>query len=163
MRGFAFLAAASLMPHSTALLRLLAPLCTALLCSACATGTEPQEIPETNLATPEAAAAKAQALPRPEGLSDEDFPAWLAAERERIARERHETQTILSTRESACWRRFAVNACLARARRAERDAMNALLQQELALNAHERAHRAAQTQQRLDEKAATAKDKGAAE
>ena len=102
-----------------------------------------------------------RALPRPEGLSDEDFPAWLAAERERIARERHETQTILSTRESACWRRFAVNACLRRARTAQREALHALQQQELALNAHERAHRAAQVQQRLDEKAAAAKNKEA--
>ncbi|MBQ6656015.1 MAG: hypothetical protein IJM64_01875, partial [Ottowia sp.] len=80
----------------------------ALLCSACATSTEPQDIPETTLATPEAAAAKAQALPRPEDLSDEDFPAWLAAERERIARERQTVQTVLSTQEAACWRRFAV-------------------------------------------------------
>ena len=139
--------------HSAALLRWLAPLCALLLCSACATGTEPQDIPETNLATPEAAAAKAQALPRPEGLSDEDFPAWLQGERERIAAERHAAQTILTTREAACWRRFFVNACLARARTAQREAMHALLQQELALNAHERAHRAAQVQQRLDEKA----------
>ena len=139
--------------HSAALLRWLAPLCALLLCSACATSTEPQDIPETNLATPEAAAAKAQALPRPEGLSDEDFPAWLQGERERIAAERHAAQTELSAREAACWRRFFVNACLARARTAQREAMHALLQQELALNAHERAHRAAQVQQRLDEKA----------
>ncbi|MBQ9578672.1 MAG: hypothetical protein IJR28_03970 [Ottowia sp.] len=144
-----------MMPHSTALLRLLVPMCAALLCSACATSTEPQDIPDTTLATPEAAAAKAQALPRPEGLSDEDFPAWLQGERERIARERDAAQTILTTREAKCWRRFAVNACLSRARRAERDAMNALLQQELALNAHERAHRAARAQQRLDGKAAS--------
>ncbi|MBR6976013.1 MAG: hypothetical protein IKH84_03830, partial [Ottowia sp.] len=153
MRGFAFLAAAVL-PLSTALLRLLAPLCAALLCSACATGTEPQEIPETDLATPEAAAAKAQALPRPEGLSDEDFPAWLAAERERIATERDAAHTTLTTREAKCWRRFAVNACLQRARTAQREALQALQQQELALNAHERAHRARHVEQRLEEKAA---------
>ena len=140
------------MPRRPALPSLL--LLCALVCSACATSTEPQDIPETDLATPEAAAAKAQALPRPEGLSDEDFPAWLAAERERIDRERNAAQTILTAREAKCWRRFAVNACLQRARRAQRDTMHALLQQELALNTHERAHRARHVEQRLEEKAA---------
>ena len=145
------------MPRRPALSSLL--LLCALVCSACATSTEPQDIPETDLATPEAAAAKAQALPRPEGLSDEDFPAWLAAERERIDRERNAAQTILTAREAKCWRRFAVNACLQRARRAQRTTMHALLQQELALNAHERAHRARHVEQRLQEKAAAAKEK----
>lgn len=157
MRGFAFPAAA-LMPRRPALSSLL--LLCALVCSACATRGEPGEVPETDLATPEAAAAKAQALPRPEGLSDEDFPAWLAAERERIARERQTVQAALSTQEAACWRRFAVNACLQRARRAERNAMLTLLQQELALNAHERAHRARHVEQRLEEKAAGKEKEG---
>ena len=114
------------------------------------------------LATPEAAAAKAQALPLPKGmeLTGEDFPAWEQGERARIAVERQEAQNLLSAQQIACWRRFAVNACMKRARRAERDTMHALLQQELALNAHERARRAAEVQQRLDEKAAASEAEG---
>ena len=144
------------MPRRPALPCLLL-LCT-LVCSACATSTEPEDIPDTTLATPEAAAAKADALPLPNGIAEEDLPAWLAAERTRIATERNAAQTTLATREAACWRRFAVNACLRRARTAQREALHALQQQELALNAHERAHRTRQVEQRLQEKA-TGKEK----
>ncbi|MDO5288249.1 MAG: hypothetical protein Q4F13_01255 [Pseudomonadota bacterium] len=90
------------------------------------------------MATPATAASKAQALAVPPGLTDEAFDAWLNAERARIASARQALAQRFDEAEKACWRRFAVNDCLRRARQAQRADLAGLRQQELALNAHER-------------------------
>jgi hypothetical protein len=78
---------------------------------------------------------------------------------ERIAQERHtlsvQKAAVLQGYEkqtASCWNKFAVNACLLEARRARRQALEPLTQQELALNAQERAWRTEQRDKRLQEK-----------
>ena len=78
---------------------------------------------------------------------------------ERIAQDR---QTLSVQREAilqgyekqiaSCWQKFAVNACLIEARRVRRQALDPLTQQELALNAQERAWRTEQRDKRLETK-----------
>jgi|GEM_PF-1883347 len=78
---------------------------------------------------------------------------------ERIAQERHalsEQRALIlkayDNKTAACWDKFAVNACLLEARRARRQALDPLAQQELALNAQERAWRSEQRDLRLQGK-----------
>lgn len=108
----------------------------ALLSGCSSSGGKPAD--PAVVATPEAAASKAQALAVPPGLTDEAFNAWLHAERARIASARQALAQGFEAAEKACWRRFAVNDCLRRARQAQRADLADLRQQELALNAHER-------------------------
>ncbi|MDO5087862.1 MAG: hypothetical protein Q4D74_09705, partial [Comamonadaceae bacterium] len=78
------------------------------------------------------------AITAPAGLDDAAFAAWLASERARIATTRAAADQRFADAEPACWQRFAVNDCLQRARVERRQALAALRQQELALNAQER-------------------------
>lgn len=86
------------------------------------------------------------------GGSADPVPERLAQERLALAVQR---DAILQTYEkamAACWQKFAVNACLVEARRARRQALDPLAQQELALNAQERAWRSEQRERRLQDK-----------
>ncbi|MDO5626464.1 MAG: hypothetical protein Q4G71_17480 [Pseudomonadota bacterium] len=114
----------------------------ALLAALAACGTHgPAPADPSTVATPAAAAARAQALALPPDLPDSVFAPWLATERARIARERSAAEQRFDTAEKACWRRFAVNDCVKRARAERRATTDALRQQDLALNAHERQRR----------------------
>ena len=63
---------------------------------------------------------------------------WMAAERSRIAAEQNAARQRFEQAEKACWKRFAVNDCVSRARQQRRQTQDRLRQQELALNALER-------------------------
>ena len=62
----------------------------------------------------------------------------MAAERSRIAAEQNAARQRFEQAEKACWKRFAVNDCVSRARQQRRQTQDRLRQQELALNALER-------------------------
>lgn len=105
-----------------------------VLCCAVATGLSAQAQPQAG--TPEALALQRQAL--------------------QLAREA--ILAAYAQQQSACWQKFAVNACLSEARRTRRQALEPIRQQELALNAQERAERTAAREQRLLDKQPDAKD-----
>ena len=63
---------------------------------------------------------------------------WMAAERSRIDAEQNAARQRFEQAEKACWKRFAVNDCVSRARQQRRQTQDRLRQQELALNALER-------------------------
>jgi hypothetical protein len=75
----------------------------------------------------------------------------LAAQRSAIAQAEESQQ-------AACWQKFAVNACLSDARRARRQALEPLRQQELILNAQERLWRGEQRERRLQIKQSNTQD-----
>lgn len=81
-----------------------------------------------------------------------DLPSRIAAERERLTLERSAIEQAHDARAQACWQRFAVNPCLREVRRSRYAALDPLRQQELALNAQERAWRVEQREERLREK-----------
>ncbi|MFD1710725.1 hypothetical protein FVQ98_02060 [Ottowia sp. GY511] len=74
----------------------------------------------------------------PTGLNDQDFDAWLTAQRARVSDARSAAHRQYSEAEFACWRRFAVNDCLLDARKQRRGALDGLREEELALNLQER-------------------------
>jgi ketopantoate reductase len=81
-----------------------------------------------------------------------DLPAAFDRQRQTLSMQR---QSILATHEKqqqACWQKFAVNACLTEARRVRRQALEPIRQQELVLNAQERAWRTEQRERRLQGK-----------
>lgn len=93
------------------------------------------------------------------GVAPEDLPKALAQQRQALWAQR---QAILAQEErqkAVCWQTFAVNACLSEARRARRQALDPIHQQELALNAQERAWRTEQRDVRLQNKQDERQDK----
>lgn len=79
------------------------------------------------------------------------LPAWAAeptpsfdAERQRIAAERQAAQARFVASERACQDRFAVTACVDRARKEQREALTALRHQQTALDERQRRERAAE-------------------
>lgn len=86
-----------------------------------------------------------------------DAQAWseqLALERQALANQRAAIMQAEEAQQALCWQKFAVNACLMAARRARRQNLEPVRQQELALNAQERRWRTAQRAQRLQDKQA---------
>jgi hypothetical protein len=100
------------------------------------------------LAAPLAALAQGDASAANDAASDQAFEQASRAERQRIAGERAAAHARYDQDRRACWQRFAVNACLDQARERRRAVLDALRQDELALNAQERQRR---TTARLDE------------
>lgn len=88
----------------------------------------------------------------PAHLADADFAPWLAGERGRIAEARNAAQQRFQDAEMACWRRFAVNDCVRKARVERRASMDELRQQELLLNELERERRTAARLRQLEQK-----------
>jgi hypothetical protein len=84
-----------------------------------------------NLAAAQALAATAP----PEG---EPLAPWLSAERARIEAARSAANQRFVDEEMACWRRFAVNACVRDARVQRRAVLDRLRQEDLAINQLER-------------------------
>jgi len=82
----------------------------------------------------------------------EDLPMRIVAERERLQRERAAIEQTHDARKRDCWQRFAVNDCLREVRRSQHAAQEPIRQQELQLNAQERAWRVQQRDERLREK-----------
>ena len=82
----------------------------------------------------------------------EDLPMRIVAERERLQRERAAIEQTHDARKRDCWQRFAVNDCLREVRRSQHAALDPIRQQELQLNAQERAWRVQQRDERLREK-----------
>ena len=106
------------------------------------------------------AAAKALAATAPP--EDEPVAPWLKTERERIKSEREAAGKRYDEAEKACWRRFAVNACLTDARLQRRATVNRLRQEDLALNEVERQRLTATRVQELEQKQQDAADRNAA-
>lgn len=88
----------------------------------------------------------------PAHLADADFAPWLTGERSRIADARSAAQQRFQDTEMACWRRFAVNDCVRKARVERRATMDGLRQQELLLNELERERRTAARLRQLEQK-----------
>jgi len=74
------------------------------------------------------------------------------SERQRIARERHEAESEFAAAQKACWQKFAVNDCLRRAQFAKRERLDALRQQEWALDDQQRTQRAQERLRQIEEK-----------
>lgn len=75
----------------------------------------------------------------------------IAQERAQLARQREQVQQDYDHAAKACWQRFAVNDCLAKARQARRTQSEPLRQRELELNALYRALREERRQLRLQD------------
>ena len=82
---------------------------------------------------------------------------WLSTERDRIEATRSAARQRFDDAEKACWRRFAVNACVREARQQRRVVLDRLRQEDLALNEVERQRltetRLRQLQQKQDDAA----------
>lgn len=88
----------------------------------------------------------------PPGLDGAGFEAWLQGERARVAGQREAARKRYQEDELACWRRFAVNDCLRRARLRQRAELQVVRRDELALNALERDHKTAARLRAIEEK-----------
>lgn len=79
----------------------------------------------------------------------EVLPEAIARQRQELAKQRSAILQVEEVQQVACWQKFAVNVCLSEARRARRQALEPLRQQDLALNAQERQWRTEQRDKRL--------------
>jgi hypothetical protein len=107
----------------------------------------------TSAETAQALQASAQAAPK----SDE-LPEAITRQRQALAAQRSAIGQAEAQQQVVCWQKFAVNACLTEARRARRQALEPLRQQELALNAQERMWRTEQRDKRLQGKQTDARE-----
>jgi hypothetical protein len=82
----------------------------------------------------------------------DEVPEVIARQRQALEAQRSAIVQAEQIQQAACWQKFAVNVCLSEARLARRQALAPLRQQELALNAQERAWRNAQRERRLQDK-----------
>jgi hypothetical protein len=80
------------------------------------------------------------------------LPEAITRQRQALAAQRSDIVQAEAQQQVVCWQKFAVNACLSEARRARRQALEPLRQQELALNAQERLWRTEQREKRLQGK-----------
>jgi len=88
----------------------------------------------------------------------DDLPEAITRQRLALAQQRNAIGQVETAQQAVCWQKFAVNACLSEARRARRQALEPLRQQELALNAQERLWRTEQRERRLQNKQTDARD-----
>jgi len=86
-----------------------------------------------------------------------------AAERARIRQERETAETRLKEAEKVCRTKFAVNDCVAEARRERNATVTELKRQERILNDAERTRKAAERQKEIDERSSPEKQREAAE
>lgn len=86
-----------------------------------------------------------------------------AAERARIRQEREAADQRFAEAEKACRAKFAVNDCIAAARRERNATVNELKRQERVLNDAERVRNAAKRQQEIDERSSPERQQEAAE
>ena len=88
----------------------------------------------------------------------DDLPEAITRQRQALAAQRSAIAQAEAAQQAVCWQKFAVNACLSEARRARRQALEPLRQQELALNAQERLWRTEQRERRLQGKQTEGRD-----
>ena len=100
-----------------------------------------------------AAPAGVTLAPAPDAL-----PEAITRQRQVLAEQRSAIGQAEAAQQLLCWQKFAVNACLSDARRARRQALEPLRQQELALNAQERQWRTEQREMRLQGKSSDLRD-----
>jgi hypothetical protein len=116
----------------------------------------PPDVPRTaptSAETSQALQSGTQAAPK----SDE-LPEAITRQRQALAAQRSAIGQAEAQQQVVCWQKFAVNACLSEARRARRQALEPLRQQELALNAQERLWRTEQRERRLQGKQADTRE-----
>jgi hypothetical protein len=87
-------------------------------------------------------------------LNPDVLPEAITRHRQTLAAQRSAIGQAEAAQQAVCWQKFAVNACLSEARRARRQALEPLRQQEVALNAQERLWRTEQRERRLQGKQA---------
>ena len=114
---------------------------------------ERQGIDAANRAVGQALAAQAPA-------DDALLAPWLRTERARVASARSAAESQFTEDERTCWRRFAVNDCIRKARQVRRAIIDRLQQEDLALNAVERNRRTAQRMETLENKRQDALERG---
>lgn len=98
---------------------------------------------------------QAQTTPAP----DPAGPDTWRQQRQVLSAQRQAILTTYEQQKLACWQKFAVNPCLTEARRARRQALEPIQQQELALNAKERLWRTEQRDRRLQNKSTDNQDR----
>ena len=86
------------------------------------------------------------------------LPGAITRQRQALAAQRSAIGQAEVAQQAVCWQKFTVNACLTEARRARRQALEPLRQQELALNAQERLWRTEQRDKRLQGKQADTRE-----
>jgi colicin import membrane protein len=89
--------------------------------------------------------------------------ASVAAERARLKDAREKVEARYVADEKACYGKFAVNDCLAKARAKRREALGDLRRQEIALNDAERKRKAAERQRSIEERNAQQREREAAD
>jgi hypothetical protein len=89
----------------------------------------------------------------------QDEDASVTAERARLKQEHQKADAVYLAEEKACYGKFAVNDCIARAKARRREVVSDLRRQEIALNDAERKRKAAERKRELDEKAAQQKER----
>lgn len=92
------------------------------------------------------------------GAASETLPPAIAEQRQALSLQREAIMQAYEKQQKICWQKFAVNACLSEARRIRRQGIDPIHQQELVLNAQERAWRTEQRTLRLQGKQVPSKD-----
>jgi hypothetical protein len=115
--------------------------------------------PGVPLTAPTSAETAQPLQPSEQAVSKPDeLPEAITRQRQALAAQRSAIEQTEAAQQVVCWQRFAVNACLSEARRARRQALEPLRQQELALNAQERLWRTEQRERRLEGKQADTRE-----
>ena len=115
-----------------------------------------QDLPLTALLTDASLAETSRVYP---STPDSELPEVLAQQRRVLSAQREVILAVYEQRKLTCWQKFAVNPCLSEARRARRQALEPIQEQELALNAQERVWRTEQRDRRLQNKSMDKQDK----
>lgn len=92
------------------------------------------------------------------GAASATLPPAIAEQRQALSLQREAIMQAYEKQQKICWQKFAVNACLSEARRIRRQGIDSIHQQELVLNAQERAWRTEQRTLRLQGKQVPSKD-----
>jgi hypothetical protein len=115
--------------------------------------------PVAQVITPSSAPTPQPPPPNTAVSPDADaLPEAITRQRQALAAQRSVIGQAEAAQQAVCWQKFAVNACLSEARRARRQALEPLRQQELALNAQERLWRTEQRDKRLQGKQAATRE-----
>jgi hypothetical protein len=125
------------------------------------TGQEPSNLPATPPVAQVTSSSPTPQPPQPNTVVAPDadaLPQAITRQRQALAAQRSVIGQAEEAQQAVCWQKFAVNACLSEARRARRQALEPLRQQELALNAQERLWRTEQRDKRLQGKQADTRE-----
>jgi hypothetical protein len=119
-------------------------------------GSQAQTQPEPQKPTAQGIDSSAEEAAKPQESKPsqevESVPVAVARQRLDLSEQREAIMARYAQQQVACWQKFAVNDCLIEARRIRRQALQPIRQQELVLNAQERAWRTSEREQRLLDK-----------